>query len=342
VILRRLLAPLACLLVCVAASKAASDAPPQVRVILRPALARLGERVTYRAEVIGALNADVTWLAPDSGSAFSWGEPRHGLSHGRARQWSRFGDAARRGQVQGPIPDTAWVEIPLQVFELGVVSIPGIGLRYMARSEIGLANGVATTMESGRAPTARLIVTPVLTAADSNATLRPLHGPLAAPWWERIPWIWVAAALALLALVILVVRALRRRRTVAPQELPAKIPLSPAAAALEALAELRALDLPRQQRFAEHAFRLGQILRRFLEATVAATHPGDTTPELVRHLGEAGLSAEDVKRLAGLLRVWDRVKFAREPFTYDEAVRAEGAVEGYVRRAVGTASEKAA
>jgi hypothetical protein len=83
---------------------------------------------------------------------------------------------------------------------------------------------------------------------------------------------------------------------------------------------------------AEHAFRLGQILRRYLEATTRVTKPGDTTPELVRNLAAAGLPKEDQQRLTGLLRVWDRVKFARAPLTLDEAVKSEQAVESFVRR----------
>jgi hypothetical protein len=314
------------------------EPPPQLRVIMRPAMARLGEPVTYRVEVIGGFwaNTPVTWLAPDSGSSFSWGEPRSGVSKGRARQAARFGRGARTGQIQESSPDTAWVEVRLQVFELGVVSIPGIGFRYSP------ARGLQPTLEVARAPTARLIVIPVLTPADSNATLRGLHGPLAAPWWERVPWLWIVVALAALVVAWLWIRALRRRRKIAPTQAPTKIPLAPAAEALAALAELRGLELPRHGRFAEHAFRLGQILRRFLEATVPTTQPGDTTPELVRHLGDAGLSTEDVKRLAGLLRVWDRVKFAREPFTFDEAMRAETAVESYVKRATGSERSEAA
>ena len=310
---------------------------PQVRVILRPAMAKLGERVTYRVEVIGGFWRKVAWLPPDSGSAFSWGEARHGISNGRPRHGERFGVGARAGRIQEGTPDTAWAEIPLQVFELGVVSVPGIGFRYLPLTE-----STPTQQVVARAPTARLVMIPVLTAADSNTTLRPLHGPLAAPWWERVPWRWVAVAVLALALAWALFRALRRRRQGTPGQAPQAAPLTPAAQALAALATLRTLALPQQQRFAEHAFRLGQILRRYLEATVPATQPGDTTPELVRHLGEAGLSAEDLKRLAGLLRVWDRVKFAREPFTADEAARAEVAVEGYVRRASGTVNEEAA
>ena len=309
--------------------------PPQMRVVLRPPMARLGESVTYRVEVIGGFYEKVSWLAPDSSTAFTWGEPREGLTQGRETKAARFGNGARSGQIRAGTADTAWVEIPLQVFELGVIPIPGIGVRYVPN------NGGTPRAVAARAPTARLVVIPVLTAADSNATLRPLHGPLAAPWWERVPWLWVIVGALLIALLVLVLR-MRRRRKPGAQVAPVRPALSPAAEAMAAIAELRRLDLPRQERFAEHAFRLGQILRRFLEATVATTNPGDTTPELVRHLAEAGLSDDDQKRLAGLLRVWDRVKFAREPFTYDEAMRAETAVEGYIRRASGHATQEAA
>jgi hypothetical protein len=118
--------------------------------------------------------------------------------------------------------------------------------------------------------------------------------------------------------------------TAAPEAPPAAP--DPLAEALAALAALRAMHLPEHGRFAEHAFRLGQILRRYLEAVTAVTRPGDTSPELVAHLREAGLEADDLARLAGLLRVWDRIKFAREPFTLDEAIRAERASEAFLRR----------
>jgi hypothetical protein len=293
---------------------AATAAAQQARVTLRPGLAGLGERVTYRAEVITRPEAAVRWLLPDSAAALTWGEPRVGRSRAR-RPGGRL--------------DTTWIEASLQAFELGAVPVPGV--RFEFRRHGG---DPAVTM---RAPTGRLVIAPVLAAADSDATLRPLHGPLAAPWWERVPWRWLAAAVLALLLALALGRARGRRRR-APDVCPEPA-LSPAARALAALAELRALRLPAQGRFAEHAFRLGQILRRYLESTVPTTRPGDSTPELVRHLGEAGLRAEDLGRLAGLLRVWDRVKFAREPFSVEEAARTEAAVEIFLRR--GAAGETA-
>ena len=106
----------------------------------------------------------------------------------------------------------------------------------------------------------------------------------------------------------------------------------PAAQALAELEALRRLKLPASARFAEHAFQLGRIVRRFLEATAGTPRPGDTTPEFVTHLEAARLSPEDVQRIRDLMRFWDRVKFARAPETPEEAVQAESAVENLVRR----------
>jgi hypothetical protein len=186
-----------------------------------------------------------------------------------------------------------------------------------------------------------LDVMPVLSAADSNADYRSLHAPLAAPWWERVPWTMVVLGLLLLAVAGWVMRAVRRRAA-APAAAPEALPLDPRAEALAALTALRALSLPEHGRFVEHSFRLGQILRRYLEATTVVARPGDSSPELVTHLKGAGLGADDLTRLSALLRLWDRVKFAREPFTLDEAVRAERAVEGYLRRPVMAVTERVA
>ena len=53
-------------------------------------------------------------------------------------------------------------------------------------------------------------------------------------------------------------------------------------------------------------------------------------------LEQAGLGAEDVRRLAALMRGWDQIKFAREPATVEEALRTETALESFVRRGSGS------
>ena len=291
--------------------------PFVVRARVDPAIAELGQRVTYRAWVSSqSQHATARWLRPDTSAAFTWGR-----MNVLRRSWLGRKPVETTGRYAISGWETLFVEIPLQAFALGKLTVPGIPI------EIDDGRGPRPY----RLPISTLTVVPTLTAADSNADFRAVHGPLAAPWWERVPWGWVLLGLALVAAVVAAWWAWRRRRPVAVPA-PAPAASDPRTEALAALAALRALRLPEHGRFPEHAFRLGQILRRYLEAVTGVTHPGDTTPELVRHLKLSGLEAEDVNRLAGLLRAWDQVKFAREPYTLDEAVRAERATEAFLRR----------
>ncbi|MBI5710167.1 MAG: DUF4129 domain-containing protein [Candidatus Eisenbacteria bacterium] len=132
---------------------------------------------------------------------------------------------------------------------------------------------------------------------------------------------------------MVVVLGLRRRsRRVAAGPVPAAVVQDPAARALAELEALRGLHLPEHGRFAEHAFHLTRVLRRFLEATAGTPRPGDTTPELLGHLEAARLEPGDLERMGRLLRLWDQVKFARVPSTVEEARRAETSVEELARR----------
>lgn len=295
------------------ANPASAVGETPVSVSVRPGVATIGERVAYRGRVVVPKGTAVRWLSPETSEPLTWG----------TRQAAR-----RSGRM-----DTVTVSIPLQAFELGELAIPG--LRFEIQPP-----GQAPALH--RLPVTRLRVVSVLTAADSTGRFRELHGPIAAPWWERVPWRWVIAGLLLIAAIVALALWWRRRKPKAVVAPAAPIAIDPQAEALAALAELRTFRLPEHGRFAEHAFRLGQILRRYLEAVTRVTRPGDTTPELVRHLAQAGLDPQDQTRLSGLLRVWDRVKFAREPFTADEATKAESAVESFLRRPPAVAEKRVA
>jgi hypothetical protein len=297
----------------------APDPTRHARATLEPGVARLGERVLYRGEVVARSGESIQFMPPEPDSVFTWGTPRVGR---RA--------SASPGQKRPPGPsrglDTLWIEIPLQVFEIGVHTIPGV--RVVQRASP--SDPPALLM---RLPDVRLPVIPVMTAADSNSKLREVHGPLAAPWWERVPWLWVILGLLIAAAIVWLVRKLRKRKPVAVPAPVAK-PAARRDPVAEALGDLRALKarrLPEAGEFSEHAFVLGRILRRYLEATVAITRPGDTTPELIEHLKLSSLADGEVQRLSGLLRVWDRIKFARDPFTAEEAHRAEDSVEAFIQ-----------
>ena len=282
---------------------------------LTPSLARLGDPVLYRGRVEVPPATELRWEPPRSGGAFEWGAPR-------ARRLPNFEGGRGRAPAE-QLPATMEVEIALQVFAVGYVSVPGMGFRV---------RGPDGTWRHGRLPVVRLGIVPVVPAQDTSARLRPLRGPLGAPWWERVPWPVAGGALLGLAGAFLLARRLRRRRP-SPTARGAAGPVRSAAeTALAALAALRARRLPEAGRFAEHALELTAILRRFLEAGGGAVRPGDSTPELVAHLGAEPPTAADAARLGALLAAWDRVKFARAASDPAEAGRAEAAVEEHVRR----------
>jgi len=292
------------------------------RTTVDPGVARLGERVIYRGTVVVDAAESVRFMIPKSDSLLTWGTPSVGRTRFQGASRTSGTPASPRAAI-----DTVWVEIPVQVFETGVFTLAGLG--YL--DDPNPADATPGTIM--RLPQVRLTVIPTLTPADSNSTLREVHGPLAAPWWERVPWTWVIIGLLVLAALIGLIRRLRKRKpVVAPAPVvKAASRRDPVAEALADLRALRARALPEAGEFSEHAFVLGRILRRFLEATVTITRPGDTTPELIAHLKLSEIGDSEVARLSGLLRVWDRIKFARDPFTADEAHRAEDSVEAFVQ-----------
>jgi hypothetical protein len=320
---RRQRASAAALALLLAATPSAAGEVQRMRAAIAPETAALGERVTYRGAVVLAAGADagaLRWLAPDSSETLYWGEARTRFANGVAPR--RAGAAARGPASPAALHDTAFVEVPLQIFDTGLVPVPG--MRFEVRRG-------AEWIEH-RLPLVRMPIVPVLAAADSQPSLRPLRGPLSAPWWERVPWVWVAGALVALALIWRLWRWLRRPRPSAPA-VPAPMVAreDPAAEALRELAALRRQGLPEAGRFADHAFQLTRILKRYLERTRGTPRPGHTTPELVAGLRAAGAEDGEVRRIAALLNGWDRVKFARAESGAAEARADEDAVEALVR-----------
>jgi hypothetical protein len=300
----------------------------RMRVRLSPSSARIGQAITYRGSVLTWRGGKVRFVPPRSDATTTWSQVRAGRV---TPNWWR----ATTNNM-----DSVWFEARLQVFDAGRFDIRG--------PEIQLDRMLGGRVQPGTAqlPSVRVTILPTLTPADSNAELRGLHGPLRAPWWERIGWVPIVVGLLLLTAAIVVIRRLRRKKPVpvAPPAMtpaPVRARLDPVAEALRALAALRTRELPQAGRFREHAFELTAILRRFLEATVTTPRPGDTSGELLERLRSARMPEDDYDRLEGLLSLWDRVKFARAPLTEAEAARCEEAVEAFVRR-IGQARAAAA
>ena len=165
--------------------------------------------------------------------------------------------------------------------------------------------------------------------------LRPLRGPLGAPWWERVPWRIVG-----LVALALVVAGLRR---LAPDAPPGSGRASPCAPG-------RAKD-PRRRgaRGARGAARpapagAGPLRRACVrahahpEALPRGHRRARRAPATARRSWWSTCEADAARRrpsasaLAALLAAWDRVKFARAASSPEEARRAEDAVEELARR----------
>jgi hypothetical protein len=281
---------------------------------IAPPAAGLGEALTYRVTVRGGGPFKVRFLPPDAGGAFTWG---------RLTAWDELHPGGPKVGPGAWIDGPAVAEVPLQVFAHGEITVPGLLI------DVDDGRGPRRL----RVPTAKVAIAPTVSASDTSADLRPVRGPLAAPWWERVPWTLVTVAILALALAWFLWWRWRnrRKRPVVAAPVPVARPVDPLVTALNELAALRRLGLPAKGEYAEHAFRLTRIVRRFVESVTGATRPGDSTPELVAHLAATSLAEDEVKRLEGLLRYWDRIKFARVPTTPEESVRAEQSVEEFLR-----------
>ena len=241
------------------------------RVTVSPSPARLGQRLAYRANLLVEAGVRVRLDRPQQGGDFAWGAPRTGRT---SVTTTRFGSLFYGGV------DSVWMEVPLQVFATGTVSIPGPAIEVTPRSGSG-ARAVL------RMPTAHLVVLPTITAADTNAVLRALHGPLRAPWWERVPWRLVAAGALLVAALVGAIAWLRRRRKVAapaPVAVRPQPARDPGAEALAELASLRRLRLPEAGRFADHAWGSTIAARENMYVRAADALGASTLRLLMRHI----------------------------------------------------------
>jgi hypothetical protein len=175
-----------------------------VRAEVSPPLVRIGERATYRARVTLPRGYAVKWGEAERAPDLTWGPPAARQRGGRMPP-RRQGAARSQPGTPPSIVDTFWCEIPVQSFEPGRRVLAGLPFTVALPPQWG------DRPFTHRVPQVPLDVVLTLSPADSNAQLQALHGPLAAPWWERVPWRWVIGALLALVLAFVLWRRLRRR-----------------------------------------------------------------------------------------------------------------------------------
>jgi hypothetical protein len=213
----------------------------------------------------------------------------------------------------------------LQSFALGPVAVPGAPFRFRVPGE---------DVREGRFPTASFVVGSTVPPSGPEPPLRDMKALVPPPWWARVPWLWIAGAIALLALGFWFFKrwqAARRRRpakVVGPEALD-----PPDVEARKRLAALVARGLPEQGKTLEHGTELADLLRRFVERRYETPRPGYTTSELVRHLRARGdLAPDDVTALMSILEACDLTKFARRPYDAARAHDAETVAARLIER----------
>ena len=226
------------------------------------------------------------------------------------------------------------LEAELQSFALGPVSVPGAPFRFRVPGE---------PVREGRFPTSGFFVGMTVPLDGPEPPLRDMKALVPPPWWALVPWLWIAAGLALALLSWWLVRRwLRARRRKLDLPAPAEVLGAPDVEAKQRLAALVARRLPEQGRTLEHGTELADLLRRFVERRFESPRPGYTTGELDRHLLARGdVSSADVAALRAILEACDLTKFARRPYDVVRAHEAEATAFGLIERWAPAASAAA-
>lgn len=291
------------ILIAVALLGALGGSPPEVRTRLEARPVTIGTPFRYTLEIESAPGTEV--VVPQLGGAIG------------DLQIVDFGAAPAR-QVDGRTVSERWWS--LVTYETGEHAIPGPTIQYR------VGDG---ELQSVAAPDATVSVQSVLDAPGGTppSEVRDIRGPVEVPR-DYTPLYWIAAGvLALLALVALLLRRLRR---------PAPVPVAPPrpahALALEALVQLRAAGLIEADRYEEYYVRLSGIVREYIEARFRVRAPEMTTEEFLQAAQHRAQLAPPQRALLGqFLGEADLVKFARHHPAPADAERAWDAAHGFVQ-----------
>jgi len=105
-----------------------------------------------------------------------------------------------------------------------------------------------------------------------------------------------------------------------PSRVIGPVPLSPWEVAYERLRVLNSAALPAAGKFSRHYIELSDIIRHYVEDRYDLHAPERTTPEFLDEATNSGLlSPEQRDLLEVLLKLCDRVKFARYVSSVEEA-----------------------
>jgi len=241
----------------------------------------VGDRVHLNITVEHAVGARVVWpdsldLSPFEVQAAERTPP------------STQGDRVRSGVV-----------LTLAAFELGQLEVPDFEVVVEGPGD---ASQVLTTHRFG--------IEVVSVGTDEGGDIRDIRGPLWIPVGVVTVSLWMLGVLAAVALLLWVVRRMRRRGDDEPARaaVPARPPVE---VALEALDAIEASPLLERGQVKEYHIRVSEVLRIYVEGRFRTPALEMTTREVVVALGRTDADEAFVTGLAACLDACDMVKFAK-------------------------------
>ncbi|HTE26406.1 hypothetical protein [Flavitalea sp.] len=236
----------------------------------------IGEPITLTLQAYTPLGESVTWFALDTIPRFEF------ISKGKLDTIENV-DNKKLEQT-----------VVITSFDSGIVVLPPLEMQVGER--IYLTDSILIDVAyKNFDPAAEYKDIKAIEEVDDNTT-------------EYIPWIIGAVTLIAIALIVWL---MRKKKKVIPGT-AAKIPmLPPYEQAMEALANLKTMDLSQPAAAKNYYTELNDIFRVYVNRTMGITSLEKTNDELILQLRQSGMSKDGFTRLAQTLRMSDFVKFAR-------------------------------
>lgn len=297
-------APLLLLLAMAAgAARAQNAAPVVVRAKAMPEKPTIGSHIRYEVDVVAPVGTEVVVAQPSE---------RIG-----DLDIVDFGSEPPAESTDGNVTFRRWWKLVAWSTGAHTIESPPVSYRQPG-AELTTAAPVTLTVD----------VSSVLGDADpAHTDIRDIKPPKPIPvdWRPYYAIAGVLLAIALLAYVLRVLAARRRRGVAAPPSPPAHV------VALAALDALRARHLPEDGAFKEYYSTLTDIVRSYLEGRYRVRAPEMTTEEfLIASSRDGRLSVAHRRLLGEFLSESDLVKFARHLPSLADSDRAYGAAKRFV------------
>jgi len=170
---------------------------------------------------------------------------------------------------------------------------------------------------AGNSPTDQIETEPYLlnvftVPVDTAQSIKPIKGPMLAPYTfaEIYPWVLLALGVLLIAgfAIYFLVKKEKHIPFIAPRPKP-KLP--PHRIALDALGKLKGDKIWQQGHVKEYYSRLTDIIRIYIENSSDVRAVEMTTPEILDSIKKTDFSSTDVELLGEMLELADLVKFAK-------------------------------